>query len=206
MRWAVPGTRRERVATAGRDGASGRSRNSAGGARFHEIAEACACTALRVGARQHVQVHARDAGLARGPRAQQTAQLRGERVRGRDAGGGTPGDGGDRAVLRRLREAREVFGRVFDDVEAQAIETSESDQQEGGAQACGPWRMQAARNRRDVTGVATNYTVLQPVADDAAEPLVDVRGGAARRYAAQHRDRGGRGACIGHVADAHANR
>ena len=63
---------------------------------------------------------------------------------------------------------------------------------------------QAARYRRDVTGVATNYTVLEPVADDPAEPLIDVRGGAARRYAAQYRDRRGRGACFGHVADAHA--
>ena len=183
MRCAVPGTRRERVETLARDGASGRSRNGTGGTRFHEVAEP-RVHGPRISARQHVQVDARDASLARGACAQQATQLRGEGIRGRDAGGGAPGDRRDRTVLRRLREARQVLGRVFDHVEAQAIEASESHQQKGGARAAA-LAQQAARYRRHVAGVAAHHAMLQPVADDAAESLVDVRGGAARRHAAQ---------------------
>ena len=84
-------------------------------------------------ARQHVHIDSRDSALARGARAQQSAQLRGERIRRRDTGGAAPGHGGKRAVLRRLREARQVLGGVFDDIETQAIEAPESHQQERGA-------------------------------------------------------------------------
>ena len=132
MRCAVPGTRRERVETVGREGASGAQAQRAGGTRLHEIAEP-RMHGLGDRAREHVQVDARDAGLARGARAQQSAQLRGERIRRRDAAVRAPGHGGERAVLRRLRETRQVLGGVFDDVETQAIEAPESHEQKGGA-------------------------------------------------------------------------
>ena len=73
-----------------------------------------------------------------GARAQQAAQLRRERIRGRDAGGSAPGDGGERAVLRRLGEARQVLGGVFDDVQAQPVEASEADEQDRRCADCGP--------------------------------------------------------------------
>ena len=78
MRCAVPGTRRERVpATGALTAPSGCSRNSAGGPRLHEVAQP-GVHCLGVGAREHVEIDARDAGLARGARAQQAAQLRRE--------------------------------------------------------------------------------------------------------------------------------
>ena len=132
MRCAVPGTRRARVETVGRDGASGRSRSVPAGRDFTKSLS-LRMHGLGDSARQHVHIHTRDAGLARGACAQQSAQLRGERIRRRDTRGSSPGHRGQRAVLRRLREPRQVLGGVFDDVETQAIETPEAHEQERGA-------------------------------------------------------------------------
>ena len=153
-----------------------------------------------------MQVDARDAGLARGARAQQATQLRGEGIRGRDAGARSPGDRGERAVLRRFGEARQVFRGVFDHVEAQAVETPEADEQIGGARRGVPLRcrLRGIGVTWPASPLTTRCCSQSPMTPP--EPLVDVRGRAARRHAAQHRDRGGRGARVGDVADAHANR
>src|SRR6187549_1659657 len=65
--------------------------------------------------------------------------------------------------------------------------------------------LQAARDGRDVAGIAAHDAVLEPVPDDATEPRVDVRGRAAGSHATQHGDRRGGRACVGDVADANAD-
>jgi len=65
--------------------------------------------------------------------------------------------------------------------------------------------LQAAWNRRHAARLAADHAVLQPVADDAAEALVDIRGRALHRHAAQQRNRGRRGARVRDVADQDAN-
>ena len=136
MRCAVPGTRRERVETAGREGASGRRRSAPAGRDFTKSLSR-ACTALataRVSTCRSIRVTpAWPAARARSsPRSCAAKESAGAMPAAR-----APGHRGERAVLRRLREARQVLGGVFDDVETQAIEASESHQQERGARvAC----------------------------------------------------------------------
>ena len=137
MRWAVPGTRRERVATGARAGAERRQPQRARRAvisRSREAARARAFASARVSTCRSMR---ESRSAPRGARAQQAAQLRGERIRGRDAGGRAPGDGRERAIRRRLGETREVLRGVFDDVEAQPVETSEADEKIGGARPRG---------------------------------------------------------------------
>ena len=201
MRCAVPGTRRERVAAT-----AARRRQRRSGATARRAATSRSRASLRVhglGVRagEHVQVDAREpawpaARARRNPRS----------CAANESAGAMPACAPQATVASERYCGASAKRARFSAACSMTSRLSRSKRprptSRKAVRGAAALALQAARNRRDVAGVAANDPMLQPVADDAAEPLVDVGGGAARGHAAQHRDRGGRGARIGHVADA----